>query len=594
GPPALALASAVAVLGDEVPLRHATRLAELDATAAARAADALVAAHLFSHGEPLRFVHPLIASAVRADIPSRAAARAHRNAARILASDGAQIEEVAAHLVLADAEGDPWSVDVLRNAAARAVSRGAPEAAVRYLSRAVAEPPPAPLRGELQAQLAMVEADAGAHQPAPDRRCGPESVSASLSRAELVPAHAVGPAAPTVPSLWATPAQLRGLFVEGLEGLSRDREVGSNTDACLPETEHLIAASLLSLGRVEDALLTVEQAGCAAEVIGSTSLSGHCRSLRASCLLAAGRLADARAEAELADDAARSIGSANLAILALSTLIESSVHMGDLAAADAALGRLLREVDAEAFTLDRYWATAIVTEAQNRGQMAMRALEPVFAALEAGNFAIAVPHPARLPQLVDLALRHGNEPAARSVVAASARLAQLNEGVGVLEQIALYARGLLERDVVALQEAYALSNKAETRVLSASLTNHLGTLEAEAGRRSEAVKAFEEALESFMEMGADLDAARVRAALRKLGVRKRHGAARRPGRGWGALTPAELSVVRVVGKGLTNRAAAEELFISSDTVNTHLRHAFTKLDIRSRRELATLAAAHDH
>lgn len=37
--------------------------------------------------------------------------------------------------------------------------------------------------------------------------------------------------------------------------------------------------------------------------------------------------------------------------------------------------------------------------------MAMRALEPVFAAIERGNFAIAARHPGRLSQLVGLALR---------------------------------------------------------------------------------------------------------------------------------------------------------------------------------------------
>ena len=59
------------------------------------------------------------------------------------------------------------------------------------------------------------------------------------------------------------------------------------------------------------------------------------------------------------------------------------------------------------------------------------------------------------------------------------------------------------------------------------------------------------------------------------------------------MTPAELSVVRVVAKGSTNRAAAEELCLSPDTVNTHLRHVFTKLGIRSRLELASLAATND-
>jgi len=51
--------------------------------------------------------------------------------------------------------------------------------------------------------------------------------------------------------------------------------------------------------------------------------------------------------------------------------------------------------------------------------------------------------------------------------------------------------------------------------------------------------------------------------------------------------------VRLVAQGLTNRQAAERLFLSPHTVSNHLRHAFTKLDISTRVELARLAVRHD-
>ena len=38
--------------------------------------------------------------------------------------------------------------------------------------------------------------------------------------------------------------------------------------------------------------------------------------------------------------------------------------------------------------------------------------------------------------------------------------------------------------------------------------------------------------------------------------------------------------------GKTNREIAEALFITTKTVETHLRHAYGKLDIRSRSELS--------
>jgi DNA-binding CsgD family transcriptional regulator len=92
-----------------------------------------------------------------------------------------------------------------------------------------------------------------------------------------------------------------------------------------------------------------------------------------------------------------------------------------------------------------------------------------------------------------------------------------------------------------------------------------------------------------MTAGATWDAGRVRQRLRALGVRRRFVSADRPASGWEALTDSELQVVRLVAGGLTNRDAAERLFVSPHTVGTHLRHVFTKLDVNSRVELARIA-----
>ena len=61
----------------------------------------------------------------------------------------------------------------------------------------------------------------------------------------------------------------------------------------------------------------------------------------------------------------------------------------------------------------------------------------------------------------------------------------------------------------------------------------------------------------------------------------------RPLVGWPSLTPTEQAVVALVAEGLSNPDIAERLFISRSTVKTHLNHAFTKLDISSRAELAS-------
>jgi DNA-binding CsgD family transcriptional regulator len=58
-----------------------------------------------------------------------------------------------------------------------------------------------------------------------------------------------------------------------------------------------------------------------------------------------------------------------------------------------------------------------------------------------------------------------------------------------------------------------------------------------------------------------------------------------------SLTAAERRVAELASTGLTNRRIAQELFVTTATVETHLRHAFQKLDVRSRDQLAVALAA---
>lgn len=61
---------------------------------------------------------------------------------------------------------------------------------------------------------------------------------------------------------------------------------------------------------------------------------------------------------------------------------------------------------------------------------------------------------------------------------------------------------------------------------------------------------------------------------------------------WDSLTPAELRVAQLVGKGVTNRQVAEQLCLSPHTVNSHLRQVFRKLGVRSRVQLAHVLFDH--
>jgi predicted ATPase/class 3 adenylate cyclase/DNA-binding CsgD family transcriptional regulator len=70
------------------------------------------------------------------------------------------------------------------------------------------------------------------------------------------------------------------------------------------------------------------------------------------------------------------------------------------------------------------------------------------------------------------------------------------------------------------------------------------------------------------------------------------GERKRPTSGWGALTPAERDVVRLVSEGLGNKDIATRLFVSPRTVQAHLTHVYTKLGLTSRVQLAQEAARH--
>jgi DNA-binding NarL/FixJ family response regulator len=48
------------------------------------------------------------------------------------------------------------------------------------------------------------------------------------------------------------------------------------------------------------------------------------------------------------------------------------------------------------------------------------------------------------------------------------------------------------------------------------------------------------------------------------------------------LTPRELEVLQLIGRGSTNNEIAEELVISEVTVKTHIGHIFTKIGLRDR------------
>ncbi len=152
-------ATAAAVLGDGAEQRDVAALADLDDRhLSTLAATWLARADLLRVSAPtVEFVHPVVRSAVYGSIETAHRLFSHRRAAELLAGAQAEPERVAAHLDLVPPAGDPFVVETLRLAADRALVRGAPEVAVRYLRRALAEPPSEEVRVDTLMELGLAE-----------------------------------------------------------------------------------------------------------------------------------------------------------------------------------------------------------------------------------------------------------------------------------------------------------------------------------------------------------------------------------------------------------------------------------------------------
>ena len=144
-------------------------------------------------------------------------------------------------------------------------------------------------------------------------------------------------------------------------------------------------------------------------------------------------------------------------------------------------------------------------------------------------------------------------------------------------------RGLLASGLGQLDDALALLEEAAQAHESlgdpigrARALLALGVVRRRLRQKRSAREAIEQALAIFEECGATHFAEKARAELGRIG-----GRAREEG-----LTPAEQRVAALVVEGRTNREVAAALFLGEGTVETHLRHIYAKLGVRSRTELA--------
>ena len=640
------LARAVAVLGDPAEPTLAAQLAGLDDEAASGAAEALADAVIFEPGQ-LAFVHPLVRSSVYSELSAQERARAHQRAARLLTSAEETTDRIAAHLLATHPGGDTETVHTLREAAHGARNRGAPDVAVTYLQRALAEPPSVELEPVLVHELGTAALSAGklelaieklrqATRDLSDGRLRAEAASALGSALFLAdrPEEAMTDLTALISALpeseheqglrlqatrWAA---VRGGSVAVWRRLQQAGErfvVTSRTPRTVGERLYVAAAAYEAArtGTADEARELALQALADGRLLDDPGPESGAFWIAPSVLFFAYADSDAARVCTDVIEWAKQHGSLPAFSMAAQLRAYTSVRRGLLAEAEADAASTLEQPAVASL----YGRVALVNVLLARGK-----------ATEAGEvFAQVRPEPAATGQIRYLQTRariraasHRPEDALEDLFACEqlereweirtpafstwrtdaapllASLDRLDEarvlahkdlercrafGAQAPLGASLRTLGVIERgdaSIELLEESVAHLERSPARLEHALALVELGAAIRRAGRRADAREPLRQALDLASVCGADAVAVRAHDELVTAGARPR----RDPTESRSNLTASELRVARLAADGKTNREIAQALFVTENTIETHLRSVFRKLEIRSRSQLA--------
>jgi DNA-binding CsgD family transcriptional regulator/tetratricopeptide (TPR) repeat protein len=351
---------------------------------------------------------------------------------------------------------------------------------------------------------------------------------------------------------------------------------------------------LYALDRVDEALEGFQVAEREAHQLGYSFVLSMNDAVRGAVLFSIGRLDDAAAAAESARQLAEDFEFGRNLAECIRVSGEVALAQGKLALATTCADRLdplLKRGDAN---ITAAWLPAILADAHGDPQRALGILGPALDDLSRGYYWLVLPESERLATLVSMCLRGGRPEMAEMVATKAAALDGFNPGVPLMSGVAWHCRGLIDRDEQTLAEAVSILRRSFRPLALATALEDLGGLRLERGDVAGGSELLNEAYELSARCTAERACARLRQTLRRVGVTKRGRAAARPTSGWESLTEAEMTVLRLVAAGLGSRAVAEQLFVSLNTVNTHLRHIFDKLGLRSRVELTRAFIEREH
>ncbi|HLY48314.1 MAG TPA: AAA family ATPase [Solirubrobacteraceae bacterium] len=638
-------AEALSILGPRSAPRHVAALADLDRERTTAAGDRLRAAGMMSAAPELEFEHPIVNQTIASQLPPGRRAAMHARAARLLADEGAPADRIAAHLLSADAYGEAWVVSALRRAAQEALVRGAPEAAVAYLRRAVAEPPSPEHRFELLLELGRAEAllserqDFGSLREAltfagtpRERALAAQQLALALfavlrnSEAIAVIEDALEEADELEPGtvmrltevlvgggigdLAATPdlvARAQPYFQAAECGELRDSRMLST----LAQTAALTGMEIERTARLARACLQDER------LLLDWLDEGYVGAVLALCTT--DHLTEALQAVEAGFQEARRRGSTPM-VLQLSVVgADSALRAGELAVAEVhsrTVFELARELGA-----DRIGALFLPVVLLERGQVqaAVELVEPLdlsslvndfdaqllanrgivrIAAGEVENGLADVLTADRVTQAAGLVLSVYTTwlPSTASALQARGRrdeaveLAQreldsaIAAGSSSRQGIALSVLGGLEpgpRGLAWLNDAVSLLQSTEARLEYARALVNLGDGLLIRGQRVTAREPLSAGRDLAHRCGGVALGERARISLLASGARPRREALSGPD----ALTAAERRAAQMAAEGMSNREIAQALFVSPKTVETQLSSAYEKLGIHSRHEL---------
>ncbi|MFF0198738.1 DUF2791 family P-loop domain-containing protein (plasmid) [Streptomyces anulatus] len=633
---ATVLAEAIAVLDDQAEPRHCVGVTGLGEAELLDAAGCLRDADVLRPGTPYRFRHPVVRQVTYTQMSPRDRGSVHRRSARTLQAAGASAREVAEHLVRTDPLGDTWSVSVLHSASSGAMKEGDPNAAIRYLRHALAEP--LSEERELATLARLGSAELRAHDPSAIERLrevktrGGEPEGRRLVRTELGVALAASARyeealillgqdreqmpedtrafaavlsrlAPSMserthPSFVPSGGTRSRAAVEALLRCAPLRRVRRLASAALSAGERealhdtgltpgsIAAWALSECDELDGAERALDDQLRRATRAGQLLTVDTVRSLRARVLYSSGRLAEAEAAARSVLRHQRATSLRPLSVpLAAAVLVHCLVDTCRPDEAEAFLGKtgLSGELPEAAMFLP-------LRAARGRLRIRLDRFDDGLADIRSYRELAARHgwwHPSAVCDYLSDGVRavvrsDGSEQAIDLVTDELARA----RAFGAARPLAVTLRTYGELQggaggLALIEQAQSMLAGLPDTLEHARTLIALGAARRRAGQRSEARRRLTAGMNLAGSIGAvDLEN-EARQELRLAGSRSVRGEVSAPV----PLTPAEERVAWQAAKGLSNREIAQALFVTVKTVEWHLSQTYAKLGIGRRSEL---------